>query len=243
MGVEPALPLAAQGVLADECPEVRLHDATAAIESARRLKTTHEIGLLRQAIALADAGQRRLHELAAEGGETTDSAIWADVVAAVQTLAGRPVPVVGAIVTGTRTAVLTSPGPAGVQVVPGDLVLLDIGPRLGGYWADCCNTLVFGAEPDAAQLRYLRATRESCEAAIDALRPSRPCSDAANAVRVDARAARPGDGPLRWPSGRRRRERGAARDFHLPQGLRPGFRGAARLCRLRKGDCAQHARL
>jgi Xaa-Pro aminopeptidase len=182
VGVEPALPRAAQEVLAEECPEVRLHDATAAIESARRLKTTREIGRLRQAVALADAGQRRLHELAAEGGETTDSAIWADVVAAVQTLAGRPVPVVGAIVTGTRTAVLTSPGPAGVHVVPGDLVLLDIGPRLGGYWADCCNTLVFGAEPDAAQLRYLRATRESCEAAIDALRPSRPCSDAANAI-------------------------------------------------------------
>src|SRR5262249_19314914 len=57
------------------------------------------------------------------------------------------------------------------------LLLLDIGPRLGGYWADCCNTVVHGAEPGAAERRYFEATRDACEAAIDALRPGRPCSD------------------------------------------------------------------
>ena len=166
--------------LADECPEVRLHDATAAIESARRLRPPAS-----RAVATSSRPRRRgpASPARARGRRRGDDRFGdlGHVVAAVQTLAGRPVPVVGAIVTGTRTAVLTSPGPAGVQVVPGDLVLLDIGPRLGGYWADCCNTLVFGAEPAAAQLRYLRATRERLRGGDRRAAP-RPAVWTANAI-------------------------------------------------------------
>ena len=71
----------------------------------------------------------------------------------------------------------------GGRVVPGDPVLLDIGPRVDGYWADCANTVVFGADPSAEQRRYIEASREACLAGIDALRPGLPCAGAYEAVR------------------------------------------------------------
>lgn len=184
IGVEPALPRSAALVLAGECPGAELLDATAAIDEARRIKTPREIDLLRTAVAVADAGQRRLLELAHGDRGLTDVELWADIVTTMQALVGRPIPVVGALVTGTRTSVLTTPGPAGATVEPGDLALLDLGPRISGYWADCCNTVVFGAEPTEAQEHYLRATRASCETAMAALRPGGRCSDAADAIRT-----------------------------------------------------------
>ena len=184
LGVEPALPHVARAILADACAHADVGDATAALDEARRIKSPREIGLLRGAIAIADAGQRQLLEIATRDERMTDVALWANVVATMQTEAGRPVPVVGGLVTGMRTAVLTSPGPCGATVEPGDLALLDIGPRVSGYWADCCNTVVIGAEPNAEQQRYLRATREACEAAIAELRPGSSCSGVAVAVKT-----------------------------------------------------------
>jgi len=87
-------------------------------------------------------------------------------------------------VTGTRTAQIAPGGPVGRQIEIGDTGLLDISPRVDGYWADCTNTVVFGAEPTAEQRRYFDAARESCEAAIATLRPGARCSEAADAVRA-----------------------------------------------------------
>ena len=182
LGVEPSLPEAARRVLAGVCPSVELRDATPPLDAARRIKTPRELTLLRDVIALADHGQRRLQELAAAGAPATGAELWADVVGAMQARAGSAVPVVGELVTGPRTAVLGAHGSAAATVARGEPMLLDIGPRLRGYWADCCNTVVHGAEPNPEQRRYLTATREACEAAIDTLRPGRPSSDAPRAI-------------------------------------------------------------
>src|SRR5207245_28033 len=81
----------------------------------------------------------------------------------------RHLVVTGELVTGARTAQVAPGGPVGRQIAIGEGALLDISPRVAGYWADCTNTVVFGAEPTAEQRRYFDAARESCEAAIATL--------------------------------------------------------------------------
>jgi Xaa-Pro aminopeptidase len=184
IGVEPTLPRIVADALEAGCPGAELRDCTDAVEAARRIKTEREIALLRRAVAVADEGQRRLLELASSSAETTDTALWAECAGAIQRLAGRNVPVAGTAVTGEATADWTAVGPLGRAVSPGDPVLLDIGPRLDGYWADCANTVVFGAEPTSEQLHYLEASREACLAGVEALRPGRACVDAWEAVRA-----------------------------------------------------------
>jgi Xaa-Pro aminopeptidase len=55
---------------------------------------------------------------------------------------------------------------------------MDLSVRNRGYWSDCTNTLVAGAEPSAEQLRYFRAAKAAYEAAVDQLRPGRLARDA-----------------------------------------------------------------
>jgi Xaa-Pro aminopeptidase len=182
VGVESTLPVAAQTVLADECPSAELRDATPALEAARRIKTPREQGLIGRAAAVADVGQRRLLELAAAVPSLTDVGVWSKAVSSMERHASRRLAVSGDVLTGADTSDWTTPGPSGREVRPGDAILLDLGPRLDGYWADCANTVVFGADPTKSQLLYLTASREACLAGIDLLRPGRRCSDVWHAV-------------------------------------------------------------
>ncbi len=99
-------------------------------------------------------------------------------------LAGGPLTVTGELTVGARTRALTWPnGPFERAIEAGDTGLMDISPRVNGYWADCTNTVVFGAEPSDDQRRFARAAQEACAAAIDALRPGARASEAAVAHR------------------------------------------------------------
>lgn len=178
LGVEASLPRAALGAL----PPLELADATAAIDEARAVKTQQEVERLRAAIAVADAAQRRLVELAPDAPGMTEVALWSELSTAMFTVAGAAVPVTGVLLTGARTAVLTSRGPVDRVVAAGEVGLLDVGARLGGYWSDSANAVVFGGGPGADQRRYLDAARAACEAAIDRLRPGLPCSEPARAL-------------------------------------------------------------
>src|SRR5262249_27252721 len=158
-------------------------DASPALSEARRVKTERELGLLRQAAEAASAAQRRLAELAsAPGPWGSDVDVWAELRRTIENRIGRHGIITRELVTGARTATVARGGPVGREIAPGDTGLLDVSPRVDGYWADCANTVVFGSEPDAAQRRFFAAARESCEAAIATLRPGARCSDAAEAV-------------------------------------------------------------
>jgi len=184
LGVEPTLPALVQGLLEEEFPALELRDASPALEAARWTKTPREIELLRAAIRVADAAQNRLRELAVTAVGTSDVDVWIELMRAMELQVGRHLIVTGELVTGPRTSRIAPGGPVGRRIDPGDAGLLDISPRVDGYWADCTNVVVFGAEPSDEQRRYFAAARESCEAAADTLRPGARCSDAAEAVRV-----------------------------------------------------------
>ena len=182
IGIDPTLPAQAQSLLLQTFPDLRAEDVTGAMDAARRIKTPREIELLRAAAALADAAQQQLLAASRTQRPWTDIELWRDLVGAMEHRAGRLLTVQGALLTGPRTAVVAGALPDGRVVGPGDLALLDISPRLDGYWADCCNVVAFGGEPDADQVRWFSAARAAFEAGVEALRPGRRCCDVAAAI-------------------------------------------------------------
>jgi Xaa-Pro aminopeptidase len=182
LGVEShSLPLTVYRLLQGEFANVRIGDASACLDQARRIKTAREVDLVRKAVAVADAAQ---HELIrqARRSDLSDLDVWDSLAGAMERCVGHVVPNVAELVTGPRTASVAPGGPVGRQIEAGDTGLLDISPRVDGYWADCTNTVVFGREPTLEQRRYFRAARDACEAGMEALRPGRQACDVCAAV-------------------------------------------------------------
>lgn len=180
LGVEKrALPLAVSEWLAANCPGIRLSDVRAGLEHARRIKTAREVELIRRAAKITDIGSATLRQLARTPG-LDEFEMWGAMRGAMDRAAGREIPVVGELVTGARTAVVAYPGgPHARETQRGDGVVTDISVRApGGYWADIANTFIVGAvEPTAHQKKFVRASREAFEAAVECLRPGKRASD------------------------------------------------------------------
>ncbi|MDW5596936.1 Xaa-Pro peptidase family protein [Conexibacter stalactiti] len=159
-------------------------DAGPPLAQARMIKTAEEIERLRFAAQVTAAGHLRLLELAPTAAGASELEVWGEVTTAMERLAGGPLTVTGELTVGARTRALTWPnGPFERTIAAGDTGLMDISPRVNGYWADCTNTVVFGAEPSDDQRRYARAAQEACAAAIAELRPGAKASQAAVAHR------------------------------------------------------------
>ena len=181
LGIEPrSLPTIVLWLLAEQFPRVVLVDATAAIASARMIKTAREIAMLRAAAAAADAAQETLRGAARPC--TNELALWRELCASLEAAAGAPVAISGELISGPRTAVVDYPGgPRDRTLEPGDTIICDISPCVGGYYADCCNTLVVG-ESSAEQRRYFDAAVDAWSAAVETLRPGNLACDAAVAA-------------------------------------------------------------
>jgi Xaa-Pro aminopeptidase len=178
-----SLPLMAYEVIRSVVPNASTRDVSPSLERARQIKTVREIELIRNSVAAADAGQRALLEQSTHFGQS-DLDTWDAIVGAIERKAGGVVTAVGELVTGPRTALVAPGGPIGRQIDAGDTGLLNISPRVDGYWADCTNTVVFDREPTVEQRRYFEAAREACEVGIDALRPGRRACDVEAAIRA-----------------------------------------------------------
>jgi Xaa-Pro aminopeptidase len=184
LGIEPlSLSSTVYKLLALEFSNLDLRDATSCLEVARRVKTPREIELLRRAASVADAGQQCLLEQAKRSGES-DLDVWTEIARRMVHEVNHPLVLTGELVTGPRTAIVAPGGPIGRQIARGDVGILDISPRVDGYWADCTNTVVFDAEPTSEQQRYFQAARTACEAAIEMLRPGARACDVEAKVRA-----------------------------------------------------------
>jgi methionyl aminopeptidase len=69
----------------------------------------------------------------------------------------------------------------------GDIVGLDLGCIVEGYYADCAFTMAIGDVPPAVQ-RLLEVTRQSLELAIEQCQPGRRLSDVSHAVQQHVEA-------------------------------------------------------
>lgn len=180
LGVEArTMPHAVSALLATEFPKLKLLDVAGAMQQARLIKTEREITLLRQASHIVDIGHITLAELVQEAGRT-EFEMWAELTSRMYQAVGHEIPITGELVTGPRSCTVAYPnGPHLRTTEPGDAALMDISPRVDGYWSDCTNTHVIGGvEPTPQQRKYAKASQAACEAAMAALRPGNRASEA-----------------------------------------------------------------
>lgn len=176
---EKTLPAAALRLVLDEFPNVQIIEGGGALASSRLIKTNRELELLRFAAEVNQVGQTELLRQTREAGKN-EFAMWAAVISVMERKVGHPLMVFGELVTGSRCKMVAYPGgPKDVQTKPGDLALMDMSPRVNGYWSDSTNTMVVGGvQPTAKQKLYGVAAREAFHAAAEMLRPGRRAKDA-----------------------------------------------------------------
>ncbi len=169
---ERTLSAAALRILGDEFPKVELIEASGALAAARKIKTAHELEMLRFAAEVNKIGHTELRRQTREAGKN-EFDMWAAVINAMEKKTGHPLMVFGELVTGSRCKWVNYPGgPKDVVTKPGDLALMDMSPRVNGYWSDTTNTMVIGdVESTAKQIKYGVAAREAFHAAAEMLRP------------------------------------------------------------------------
>jgi Xaa-Pro aminopeptidase len=185
--VELALSLLAGGRIAAELAslygrlaQIAADDVGAELQRARAVKDADELEAVRNAIAIADVGQAAAREAFAAGASELD--LWAATHAAMEKAARGRVPVLADVVTGPRTAEVGGP-PSDRVVQPGDLLLIDLVPRLGAYWGDSCATIALGDAP--AHVREAHASAlEALEAAKAAVRAGASVADVDAAARA-----------------------------------------------------------
>jgi Xaa-Pro aminopeptidase len=137
------------------------------------VKDGDEVAALRAAIRVADAGQAAARSALAPGRSELE--LWTETRGAIEGAAGSRVPVLADLVTGPRTAEVGGP-PTGRVVGDPDLLLVDLVPRVGAYWADSCATVAVG-EPTAA---VRQAHERACTAlarGVEAIRPGLRCGE------------------------------------------------------------------
>ncbi|MDD5017489.1 MAG: Xaa-Pro peptidase family protein [Eubacteriales bacterium] len=177
------LPVLIASMLVEQVRNLQMIDVEEMMLDARRVKSPREIELIAHAARIEDAGQKCMREHMHRGGSTTELDIWADLCLAMNKAAGQNLFVVGDLATGPRTNDLyTALGPKERTIQRGDTCLLDISIRLNGYWCDCANTFVFGAEPNAEQQRYYSAVHEAYLAGMEQLLPGNCMSEVNRAM-------------------------------------------------------------
>jgi Xaa-Pro dipeptidase len=143
------------------------------------VKTEAEIAAIEVAIQVADAGQAAARDAAGNGATELDR--WAHVRHAMESRAGGRIPILADFVAGARTAEVGGP-PSTATIGPGDLLLVDLVPRVGGMWGDSCSTSV-DASPTAEQRRLHAAACAALELGLGMLRPGTRAGDIDTAVR------------------------------------------------------------
>ena len=161
------LPLAAREVLA----VAQADDLGPALRRMRRRKYEDEVACIRRAIAAAEAGHQAARDHIRPG--ITEMDIYAEVQAAITRAAGEPIVMLGDFAAGERSGAGGGP-PTSNVLQPGDLMIFDLFPRIGGYRADIANTLWVGGpagQPTQAQQDHLAVLQAAMQAAETTLRP------------------------------------------------------------------------
>jgi Xaa-Pro dipeptidase len=154
------------------------------IERLRMVKDAAELYLIRAGAELADLGMRV--EVDASTAGTSEIEIMARGNAAMLIEAARAHPDLNVTsgsrpVSGEKT-VLPHSIPSGKRLAPGDVVIHGTGCVTNGYYSEDERTIFVG-EPGAEQRRVFDVMLRAQLAAIEAIRPGRPCRDVDRAAR------------------------------------------------------------
>ena len=177
-----------RALLRDSLPEAKFVDATDVLNSLRAVKTEYELEKIRIANEVACFGLKAFRENMRPG--LTEAEVAGAVTGAIHAQAAGYKGVISAwgwptVVSGPATTA-TAHRPYQVSTTKplreGDLVMMELGCVVDGYWADLTRTHVVG-KPDARQQEVYELVIHAHDAAIAALK--------AGAVEADVdRAAR-----------------------------------------------------
>ena len=165
-------------------PGARFEAASPLIGRLRAVKAPAELAALRRAARGADETFRRICTMEFEGRREEEVA--ADL-AALLVQNGHARADFTIVASGPNSA---SPhhDPTGRTILPRDVVVMDFGGELGGYFSDTTRTVVVGEAPSGFERMY-ETVRQAQEAACEAIRPGVTCQDidrVARRVIVDA---------------------------------------------------------
>ncbi|WP_315926214.1 Xaa-Pro peptidase family protein [Mesorhizobium sp. SP-1A] len=159
-------------------------------DACRRIKSANEIALIRTAMNLTLEAQRATARILREGITTTEVADF--ISEAHLRLGFDGAPDFSIVLFGEPTAY-----PHGVPypqtLKSGDMVLVDVGAKLHGYYSDLTRSYVFG-EPSARQRQIWNIAKRATQAAFDAAQPGAPCEAVDRAARGEIEAAGLGPG-------------------------------------------------
>jgi Xaa-Pro dipeptidase len=175
------------GLIGREAMHVDLHDEIARslkqtpanakdiIEDLARSKTPFELERLRRAAAIADAGVQALHEEARAGLKEYELA--AIVEYRMRSLGAEDN--FGMVVANHHNHALHPPTDRVVQ--PGDIIIGEITPCIGGLFVQICRTMVLG-RPTPVVLEKYAILKKAMHLGMDAARTGAPASDVAAAI-------------------------------------------------------------
>jgi Xaa-Pro aminopeptidase len=143
------------------------------INKLRTIKDPEEIRFLRNAAYVADRGQEEAERIFGE--DVDEIHLQAFVRAAMEKFAGCPIECKADVLIGENTALIGSPvGVAGSRRArTGDPAIVDLLPRVNGYFADTTRTLWIGS-PSAEQRSVMNLLWEVKEKLEKLLRPGIP---------------------------------------------------------------------
>jgi Xaa-Pro dipeptidase len=152
-----------------------------ALRLLRAVKDAGEIARLRAAIRICDAGQAAARRALQAGISELEA--WGEVQCAMQLAAGRRLSLLCDFATGERTSEVGGPPTARV-VGSGELAIVDLVPRLEGFFGDSCSTFAVGGEPPAEARSHHARCREALERGLAALAPGVVAGDLDAIVRA-----------------------------------------------------------
>lgn len=159
---------------APQADRPELVPASGIVEKLRRQKDAEELGLLQQAIAVADAAFERLEgALAPDMSEAEAAEIFA---ANVRAAGGEDVSF-PTIVAGGPWGAMPHASPRPEQLGAGRPIVIDMGAKIGGYCSDLTRTVVLG-RPDEKFHEIYRIVYEAQQAAIEGIETGMRAADA-----------------------------------------------------------------
>lgn len=154
-------------------------DEPLARERAR--KTATEIEALRRCATLTTVGQRAVRGLLHP--DVSELELFTAIRHQLETAAGERLPVAGDLVSGRERTAAIGGWPTSRRIGAGDPVIVDLAPRVGGYWGDSCTTVSVGA-PDDELKRFHAVAVQALERARDLLSPGRAIATVDEQVRA-----------------------------------------------------------
>ncbi|WP_083774237.1 M24 family metallopeptidase [Ammonifex degensii] len=165
--------------LSEALPTIKLVPCRDVVEKLRLIKEPEEIGAIRQALALTEEGFRALLPELKAGMSEREWALKLEFYLRERGAEEVAFPFI--VASGPRSA-LPHGIASGKRIGPGDLVVIDIGIKLGRYCSDFTRTVVVG-RPTPWQQELYRAVLEAQRAAIATVRPGIPAKEVDRAAR------------------------------------------------------------